>query len=231
MEQHAVGAVIFDVDGTLIDSVDFHARSWVDAFAKFGKVVPFEKVRGQIGKGGDNLMPVFLNERQIEAFGDDLETFRGDVFKKHYLKLLRPFAGVRALFERLIADEIKVALASSAKPDELEKYKRIAEIEGLLDAVTSSEDAETSKPAPDIFQAALKQLGRVQHKRVLVFGDTPYDAQAAVNAGLRCAGMLCGGFSARSLNAAGCSALYRSPSNILMNYESVFLHDGNASLR
>jgi phosphoglycolate phosphatase-like HAD superfamily hydrolase len=222
MQHNAVTAVIFDVDGTLIDSVDFHARAWAEAFAKFGHRVRFDRVRSQIGKGGDNLMPVFLDERQIERFGDDLEAFRGDLFKKHYLKLLRPFAGVRALFERMIADDIKVALASSAKPDELQKYKRIAEIEDLLDAETSSEDAGVSKPAPDIFQAALKQLGHVQHKRVLVFGDTPYDAEAAVRADLRSAGVLCGGFSSRSLRAAGCSAVYRSPSNILVNYDAVF---------
>jgi beta-phosphoglucomutase-like phosphatase (HAD superfamily) len=222
MQPHPVNAVIFDVDGTLIDSVDFHARAWAEAFAKFGRPVQFEKVRGQIGKGGDNLMPVFPNEQQIDAFGEDLEAFRGDLFKKHYLKLLRPFSGVRALFQRLVADDIKIALASSAKPDELQKYKRIAEIEDLLEAETSSEDAETSKPAPDIFQAAVKELGRVQHKKILVFGDTPFDAQAAVKAGLHCAGVLCGGFSARSLNAAGCIALYRSPSNILVNYDTVF---------
>lgn len=217
-----IEAAIFDVDGTLIDSVDFHARAWVEAFAHFGQDAPFEKVRHQIGKGGDNLMPVFLTDRQLDAFGARLEHFRSDLFKHKYLHMLRPFSGVRGLFERLIGDGVKIALASSAKPDELKVYKRIAEIEDLLSAQTSSEDAGKSKPAPDIFEAALKQLGDIAKERIVVFGDTPYDAEAAVKAGLQCLGVLCGGFSAEDLTRAGCATLYRSPGNILVNYQAVF---------
>ena len=215
-------AVIFDVDGTLIDSVDFHAKAWADAFVEFGCDVPFERVRRQIGKGGDKLLPVFLTKPQIKRFGDDLETFRGEHFKRKYLPLLRPFAGVRSLFERLIGDDIQIALASSAKPDELEIYKEIAEVADLLDAVTSSEDAEESKPAPDIVHAALRKLGRARKDEIVMIGDTPYDAQAAVKAGLRCIGVLCGGFTSASLTKGGCSAVYRSPSNILVNYDAIF---------
>src|SRR6185437_96697 len=166
-------AIIFDVDGTLIDSVDFHARAWADAFAEFGYDVPFERVRRQIGKGGDKLMPVFLTKPQIRQFGDDLETFRGEHFKRKYLSLLRPFAGVRSLFERLIADGIQIPLASSAKPDEFEIYKQIAEVADLLDAATSSKDARESKPAPDIVHAALRKLSEVRKDEVLMVGDTP----------------------------------------------------------
>ena len=117
-------AAIFDVDGTLIDSVDFHARAWVDAFAEFGVPVAFEKVRRQIGKGGDKLMPVFLSKDQLARFGQELDAFRSGHFKRKYLEQLRPFAGVRALFERLVGNGIKIALASSSKPDELQVYKR-----------------------------------------------------------------------------------------------------------
>ena len=215
-------AAIFDVDGTLIDSVDFHALAWAEAFAEFGVAAPFEKVRQQIGKGGDKLMPIFLSRDQLDAFGEELDDFRGGHFKRKYLGQLRPFAGVRALFERLIADGVKIALASSAKADELQVYKRIAEIEDLLDAETSSEDAAETKPAPDIFQAALRQLEGTQEGRILVFGDSPYDALAAGKAGLRSIGVLCGGFSRASLSKAGCLAVYRSPSNILVQYETVF---------
>jgi phosphoglycolate phosphatase-like HAD superfamily hydrolase len=215
-------AVIFDVDGTLIDSVDFHAKAWADAFEEFGCDVPFERVRRQIGKGGDKLMPVFLTKAQIKRFGDDLETFRGDHFKRRYLPLLRPFAGVRGLFERLIADGVQIALASSAKPDELEFYKQVAEIADLLDAVVSSDDVAESKPAPDIVHAALRKLGDARKDAILMIGDTPYDAQAAVRAGLQCIGVLCGGFASSSLTKGGCSAVYRSPSNILVNYDAIF---------
>jgi beta-phosphoglucomutase-like phosphatase (HAD superfamily) len=222
-------AVVFDVDGTLIDSVDFHATAWTEAFAKFGVNAPFEKVRHQIGKGGDKLMPVFLKQPQVDTLGDELEKYRSRLFKRLYLSQLRPFAGVRGLFQRLIADGKKIALASSAKLDELQVYKRIAEIEDLLDAETSSQDVEESKPAPDIFQSALKRLRGVPKGRVLVFGDTPYDAQAAMRAGLRCEGVLCGGFPASSLTRAGCAAIHRSPSNILVKYEAIFGGRGERS--
>jgi HAD superfamily hydrolase (TIGR01509 family) len=222
MKPKPVEAAIFDVDGTLIDSVDFHAIAWVEAFAEFGVTTDFEKVRRQIGKGGDNLMPVFLSQTQIRAFGEDLETFRSGHFKRKYLEYLRPFAGVRPLFERLIANGIKIALASSAKPDELRAYKRIAEIDDLLDAETSSDDVEESKPDPDIFHAAVRQLHGVAKNRIIVFGDSPYDAEASVKAGLRSIGVLCGGFPVSSLTKGGCSAIYRSPSNILINYETIF---------
>jgi HAD superfamily hydrolase (TIGR01549 family) len=222
MEPKPLKAAIFDVDGTLIDSVDFHAQAWVDAFAEFGVTVPFEKVRSQIGKGGDNLMPVFLSEKQLHTFGEDLDAFRSGHFKRKYLEYLRPFAGVRPLFERLIADGVRIALASSAKQDELQIYKKIAQIDDLLDAETSSEDAEESKPAPDIFHAALRQLQGIARDRIVVFGDTPYDAEAAAKAGLRSIGVLCGGFAASSLTRGGCSAIYRSPSNMLVNYATIF---------
>jgi HAD superfamily hydrolase (TIGR01549 family) len=222
MKPQPVEAAIFDVDGTLIDSVDFHAIAWVEAFAEFGVTTAFDKVRRQIGKGGDNLLPVFLSRKQIHEFGEDLETFRSGHFKRKYLDYLRPFAGVRPLFERLIRSGIKIALASSAKPDELQVYKKIAEIDDLLDAETSSDDAEESKPDPAIFLAAVRRLNGIAKDRIVVFGDTPYDAQAAVKAGLRPIGLLCGGFPASSLTKGGCSAIYRSPSNILINYKTIF---------
>jgi HAD superfamily hydrolase (TIGR01549 family) len=223
MQPRPVNAAIFDVDGTLIDSVDFHAIAWVEAFAEFDVIVPFEKVRRQIGKGGDNLMPVFLSQKQLQSFGRELDTFRSGHFKRKYLEYLRPFAGVRPLFERLMADGISIALASSAKPDELKVYKKIAQIEDLLDAEISSEDAEKSKPAPDIFHAALRQLPGIAKNRIVVVGDAPYDAEAAEKAGLRSIGLLCGGFPANSLTRGGCSAVYRSPSNLLVNYASIFV--------
>ncbi len=222
MKPKPVEAAIFDVDGTLIDSVDFHAIAWVEAFAEFGVTTAFDKVRQQIGKGGDNLLPVFLSQKQIQEFGEDLESFRSGHFKRKYLDYLRPFAGVRPLFTRLIHSGIKIALASSAKPDELQVYKKIAEIDDLLDAETSSNDVRDSKPDPDIFDAAVRQLHGIGKDRIVVFGDTPYDAEAATKAGLRAIGVLCGGFPTSSLTKGGCSAIYRSPSNILIHYETIF---------
>ena len=212
-------AIIFDVDGTLVDSVDLHARAWVDAFRDFGHEIAFEDVRGQIGKGGDQLMPVFLSDEDLEEKGERLEEHRGRILKERYLPEVVGFPMVRELLEQLRADGKRVVLASSAKADELETYKKLAGIEGLTDAETSSEDAERSKPQPDIFLAALERLGNPRPEDVVVVGDTPYDAEAAGKAGLRTIGVLCGGFSEESLRAAGCIAIYRDPADLLARYD------------
>src|SRR5205085_7190245 len=99
-----IEAVIFDIDGTLVDSVDLHARAWQEAFARFGKQIPYERVRYQIGKGGDQLMPVFLSKEELEEFGEELEKYRGELFKREYLPRVRPFPKVRELFERIMRD-------------------------------------------------------------------------------------------------------------------------------
>lgn len=211
-------AVIFDVDGTLLDSVDLHAQAWVDAFKKFGYDIPFPVVRRQIGKGGDHLMAALLTPEDIEAKGKDLEAYRGRLFKQRYLPEVTAFPNVRELVSRVIADGTLVALGSSAKADELEAYKRIANIADLIDAETSSSDAASSKPDPDIFQAALKKLNQPP-SRVMVVGDTPYDAQAASKAGMRSIGFLCGGWSETELRQAGCSEIYADPTDLLTHYD------------
>ena len=213
-------AVIFDVDGTLVDSVDLHAQAWVDAFQDFGHQVGFAEVRRQIGKGGDQLLPVFLSQDEIERTGEELEQHRGRVLKARYLPQITPFPDVRALFQRLLADGMRIALASSAKQEELETYKRVARIGGLLHAETSSDDAEKSKPHPDIFQAAMKRLDGIAAADIIVVGDTPYDAEAAAKAGLRTIGLLCGGWTAEELKQAGCIAVYQDPADLLRNYDA-----------
>lgn len=212
-------AVIFDVDGTLIDSVDLHARAWQDAFRDYGHSIAFDDIRGQIGKGGDQLMPVFLDPAELEQKGEDLERHRGRILKERYLSQVVAFPKVRDLFERLRADGTRVVLASSAKGDELERYKQLARIEDLIDGETSSDDAEKSKPHPDIFQAALRRLGDIRPEDAVVVGDTPYDAEAAGKAGLRTVGLLCGGFPEQSLRDAGCIAIYKDPADLLAQYE------------
>ena len=207
-------AAIFDIDGTLVDSVDLHASAWQDAFAKFGHHVTFEQARSQIGKGGDQLLPVFLSEAEQQDHGEAMETWRGERFREHYLPMVRPFSAVPDLLARVRAAGLKVAVASSAKQNELEKYLQIAGIAQLVDVQTSSEDAEKSKPSPDIFQVALKKLG-IDATDAVAIGDTPYDAQAAGKAGMRTIGMLCGGFTEADLRAGGCSQVYPGPGALL----------------
>jgi phosphoglycolate phosphatase-like HAD superfamily hydrolase len=152
-------AAIFDVDGTLVDSVDLHASAWQEALIKFGHPVTFEQARSQIGKGGDQLIPVFLSEADQSDHGAEMEEWRGKLFRSKYLPLVRPFSAVPELLRRVREAGLKVAVASSAKASELVVYFDIAGIQDLVDIATSSEDAEQSKPAPDIFQVALKKLG------------------------------------------------------------------------
>jgi HAD superfamily hydrolase (TIGR01549 family) len=214
-----IKAVIFDMDGTLIDSNDFHARAWREILAKYGHEVAFEEVRHQIGKGGDQLMPVFLSEEEVERDGERIEEERTELFKRKYLPQIEAFPMTRELFERIKRDGKQVVLASSSKGKELDAYKKIARIDDLIEEATSSDDAERSKPHPDIFEAALTKLDGVAPEEAIVVGDTPYDAQAAGKAGLATIGLLCGGFPEDELRAAGCVAIYRSPADLLDHYD------------
>ncbi|MCE4548040.1 MULTISPECIES: HAD family hydrolase [unclassified Caballeronia] len=209
-------AAIFDIDGTLIDSVDLHALAWHEAFAHFGHDVSFERARSQIGKGGDNLMPAFLSEAQLLDHGEQLDSWRGQHFKAHYLPMVRPFAAVPELLGKLRGAGVKLAVASSAKREDLEMYLDIAAIKDLLDATVSSEDVEQSKPAPDVFEVALQEL-EVPPDAAIVIGDSPYDAQAAGKTGLRTIGLLSGAFTEQSLRDAGCIAIYPGPAGLLAN--------------
>ena len=214
-----VKAVIFDVDGTLVDSVDQHAQAWQDAFREFDHDIEFAAIRKQIGKGGDQLLPVFLSEAGIEHYGEKLQARRSDILKQRYLPRIGPFPQVRALFERIRRDGTTTVLASSAKSDELQTYKRLAEIEDLVDTETTSEDADKSKPHPDIFKAALDRLKDVAASDAVVVGDTAYDAEAAGKAGIRTVGVLCGGFPEGELREAGCIEIYDDPEHLLREYE------------
>lgn len=220
-------AVIFDIDGTLIDSVDGHARAWQEIFARYGYDIPFDKIRHQIGKGGDQLMPVFLPKDVIEQKGQQIERERLELFKSKYLPHVHAFPAVRDLFLRVKGDGLAVVLASSAKGEELRNYTRIAGIDDLVDAATSSDDAEKSKPHPDIFEAALAKLHGINNAEVVAVGDTPYDAEAAGKAGVRTVGVLCGGFPEAELRAAGCVAIYRDPADLLAHFDDSPLAPGS----
>ncbi|HEX6983824.1 MAG TPA: HAD family hydrolase [Planctomycetaceae bacterium] len=211
--------ILFDIDGTLVDTVDLHAEAWRVIFERHGKSVPFEAIRGQIGKGGDKLLPVFWSEEELDRFGEAMEEERSELFLKEYLPRAKAFPKVRELFERLISDGKTVVLASSAKDEELKRLKEIAGVADLIDEETSSDDADESKPEPDIFKAALERVGDPDPGDAVVVGDTPYDAEAAAKAGLRTVGVLCGGWPESKLRDAGCVAVYRDPADLLANYE------------
>jgi HAD superfamily hydrolase (TIGR01549 family) len=213
-----IKAVVFDVDGTLVDTVDQHAKAWQRTFAHFGRDIDFAAIRLQIGKGGDQLMPVFLPKDEVERHGKEIERYRLELFKRDYLPHVRGFPKVRELFERIISAGKRIALASSAKGEELDAYKKAAGIADLVDEETSSDDAERSKPHPDIFEAALARL-KLPPDRAVVVGDSPYDAEAAGKAGMKTIGVLCGGFPEADLRQAGAAQIFRDPADLLANFE------------
>ena len=208
-------AALFDIDGTLVDTVDLHAQAWREALARFGKDVPYDEVRSQIGKGGDQLLPVFLSDEELERFGEELDAYRGDLYRRRYLPFARAFPQARELLSRLKRAGVAIGLASSCKREELGYYLRMVGGASLVDAATPRDDAERSKPFPDVFEACLDKLGASPEEAVAV-GDSPYDALAASRAGIRMVGVLCGGFGERALRAAGCIEIYRDPADLLV---------------
>ncbi|HEX8062901.1 MAG TPA: HAD family hydrolase [Allosphingosinicella sp.] len=212
-------AVLFDVDGTLVDTNDLHAAAWREAFLEFGLDKPLEEIRWQIGKGGDNLIPTLfpgLDEARREA----LEAFRGDLFKRDYLPRATPFPGVRNLFERLAEEGVKIVLASSSHSEEVDYHLSLIACADLVSATTSADDVENSKPCPDIFAAALAKVAPLGAGEVAVVGDTPWDAKAAGKLGIRTVGFRSGGFPDEALAAAGACELYDGPRDLLTRFDS-----------
>ena len=201
MTTRRLKGIIFDIDGTLIDSNDHHAAAWQEAFSHFDRDFSYDLVRSQIGKGGDLLVPDLLQARDLQRFGEELREYRKRIFKKKYMEKIRPFEGIRELFESLRSDGFRLILASSAAPDEVEYYSRLVGIEKLLEGSTSAEDAELSKPSPEIFQAALEQLGTEVSDTITV-GDTPYDVLASHRATLPIIAVRSGGFPEEQLEKA-----------------------------
>jgi HAD superfamily hydrolase (TIGR01509 family) len=226
-KQLAIEAVIFDIDGTLVDTVDFHAQSWEKTFQLFGHQIPYEQIRAQIGKGSDKLMPVFFSVEELNQLDDDrsrtkgerMRDYRRELYKREYHPRIKAFPQVRELFLLIKADGKRIALASSATKDDLATYKQILNVEDLVDAATTTTEVESSKPEPDIFLSTLDKLGGIAPDRVIVVGDTPYDAEAASKANLRTIGVLSGGFSAENLRQAGCIAIYQDVADLLAHYE------------
>ena len=214
---HADAAVILDVDGTLVDSNDAHARAWVEAFAEHGITVAFDHVRRSVGMGGDKLMPEVSGIEESSDLGEKIASRRAEIFASRYLPSLQPFPKVRELLERLIDDGFVLAVASSAKKEELDPLLERAGVADLLTRKTSSDDAENSKPDPDIVVAAVKQAGSAKERTIMI-GDTPYDVAAARRAGIEIIGFECGGWTQEALS--GALATYRDAAHLLAEYES-----------
>jgi phosphoglycolate phosphatase-like HAD superfamily hydrolase len=213
-----LNAILFDVDGTLVDSNDAHAQAWGQAFSEAGVAVDPAHVRRCIGMGGDKLMPEVSGISDDSDLGRRISTRRGEIFKTEWLPRLQPFRDAGRLVAAFKARGLTVVAASSAKEDELRPLLEVAGVAALLDAATSSDDADESKPEPDIVIAALHRA-RSAPADALMIGDTPYDVEAATRAGVRIVAFRCGGWSDADLR--GAVAVYDGPWDLLARLDEV----------
>jgi len=208
-------AVIFDVDGTLVDSNDAHAGAWQETLKDFGIVRDRAAVRRLIGMGGDKLLPALSGISTESELGRRIVARRGERFRDEYLPKLRPFPAVRALLERIAADGFRLGVASSAKEDELAALLDVAGVADLIARQTSSDDVESSKPDPDAVHAALAKL-HIQPGAATMVGDTPYDIEAAARADVAAIAFRSGGWGDADL--AGARAIYADAADLLSRY-------------
>ena len=212
-----IKGVIFDIDGTLVDSNDAHAQSWVDTFAEAGYDVPFDVVRPLIGMGGDKLLPKTIGKSRDSEEGKKLVKRRSEIFRERYLPHLRPLKGARELVLRVRSDGLKAVVATSAKEEELKGLLKAAQVDDLMEEEATASDADRSKPDPDIVHAAIEQSG-ISSEYLVMIGDTPYDIEAASKAHVRTIAFRSGGWKDDALK--GAVEIYNGPDDLLAHYES-----------
>jgi HAD superfamily hydrolase (TIGR01549 family) len=199
-------AAILDVDGTLVDNNYQHALAWHQAFRRVGLVVPVWKCHRTVGVGGDKFV--------TQVCGDEVEAEHGDAIREHESEIFgamrddaAPLEGAREFVVALEERGNAVVLASSGNAEDIGRYVELLEIEGSIDALVTSDDVEASKPAPDLLEAALGELGR---RDAVMVGDTFWDVAAAERAGIPCIALLSGGFGGEELRSSGAVEVYES---------------------
>jgi len=209
--------VIFDVDGTLVDSNDAHAQSWVETFAEAGYDVPFDVVRPLIGMGGDKLLPRTIGVSNESEEGKKLTKRRSAIFREKFLPHLQALKGSRELVKRVRSDGLKAIVATSAKDEELRGLLKAAQVADLMEEKATASDAKRSKPDPDIIHAAIEESG-ISPSELVMIGDTPYDIEAAIRAHVAPIGFRSGGWTDEELK--GAVEIYDGPADLLQHYES-----------
>lgn len=212
-----ITTLLFDVDGTLVDSNELHIKAWDRALREFGHRFSHEELHAQVGKGGDNYVPALLPKLDPAA-QQAIADRHGDIYKGEYLEQVQAFPGARDLVARTRAAGLNAVLASSASAEEIDHYLDLLDLRDLLDGVTGKDDVESSKPDPDIFQAALDKV-EARPDEALVIGDTPHDVTAAKRCGVGTVAVLSGGFTEGELREAGAMAIYRDAADLLAQFD------------
>jgi HAD superfamily hydrolase (TIGR01509 family) len=215
------GAVLFDVDGTLIDTAYLHAVAWWQAFRQAGLTLPTARIHRAIGMGSDHLLEHLLGPDRDKDADAQLSSAHDALFAA-YWPGLQPLDGAAHLLRACHQRGWRVVLASSAKDAELSAMREALHAEAAIDAVTGADDVESSKPAPDLVEQALERAG-VPAERAVFVGDTRWDVEAAARAGVPCIGMLSGGWSQAELVQAGAVEVYDTPGELLGKLDASIL--------
>jgi phosphoglycolate phosphatase-like HAD superfamily hydrolase len=200
---------IFDVEGTLVDAMMPTLRCWRETFANFGHEIGLAELHSLAGMDGDEMLTKLL-PGVAKSVRKEMVEYQGKHFHQEYLPHVRALPGVRALFELLKQRGRRIALATDCENEQLRHYLMVTEVENLIDAIGCGEDVKHGKPAADVVEVALRRV-HAGRKFSVMIGDTPYDAQAAENAGVAPVGVLTGHFSAPELLEAGCRTVLRDP--------------------
>jgi len=206
MTEQAGNIVVFDVDGTLVDTNYQHALAWFRALRSQDVTVPIWHIHRAIGMGGDRLIEHVAGRAVEDEHGDDLRA----EWKRQYERMIDEVVPLEGAHDLLVAAHeqgFRVALASSGDPDHVQRYLDLLDARDLADEWTTSADAETSKPAPDLVTNAVDRIGG---GRAVLVGDSTWDCRAAKRAGLPCVAVLTGGFSDTELREAGADTVFEA---------------------
>jgi HAD superfamily hydrolase (TIGR01509 family) len=214
-------AVLFDVDGTLVDTNYLHAVTWWEAFGQAGYQVPMARIHRAIGMGSDQLLDELLPAGRDRDGDGDVRAAHAALYGTYWSRL-RPFAGAAGLLRACKRRGLRVVLASSADEREFAALRAALDAEDAIDEATSSADVEHSKPAPDLVRVALEKAG-VDPSGAVFVGDTIWDVQACQKAGVRCIALLCGGISRDELLGAGAAQIYSGPDDLLASLSGSLL--------
>jgi membrane protein len=217
-------AVFFDIDGTLVESNEFHVMAWDEAFRHHGFALETALIRTQIGKGADQLIPALLPDAD-QSLREEIARRHGEIFRLRYLGEVKPLPNATDLIEMLHVKGKEIVLASSAEKAEVDHYVQLLKIETMLKGVVSKTDVSNSKPAGDIFAAALAQVFPLDASETLAIGDTPYDVESALHSNIRTIALRSGGFSSEALGAAGAIHIYASVKDLFENFAQSPLRD------
>ncbi len=209
----AIDAVLLDIDGTLVDSNEFHVIAWHRAFQEANIPIASGLIHKHIGKGADMLIPGLAPDLPQKA-RDEVARRHGEIFKREFLPRVEAFPNAHDLIAALHRSGREVVLASSADQAEVDHYVHLLRVKELLRATTSADDVEKSKPAADIFASALKKTSSGTPDRAVAIGDTPYDAIAAAKCGIRTIAVRSGGFTDEELLSGHPIAIYEDVSEL-----------------